>query len=423
MEQIAKVSVIIPIYNTEDYLKECLDSVISQSLTEIEIICVNDGSTDNTASILKAYEKKDHRISVYTQENQGVSVARNNGMKLATGEYLYFFDSDDILEENVLELIYNTAKERKTEVLYFDGSSFSNSEKCKEIAYKYHDYYTRKNEYPEVTTGPQILVAMLQNEEYRVSSALCLIERVYALKYHLYFPSGIVQEDNYFAYCCMLNAKHAGYMKLSCYKRRIREGSIMTKRQEFRNAYGYFIVHLKMREFLEQLQLSDEEEKAASEIMYRNFQNAKNIFEKLDDSEKALADNLPEQERVLFKAYIGNNIETKKRLENKYNKLQSDSFEKVQKMKQKEEELNAKLQKTYQEKSEINAKLKKTYQEKSEMNAKLQKTYQEKSERGLEIKELKEKIKQMKDELKKKDKQIEEMSKNPGVKLAKLLKR
>lgn len=415
MDNVAKISVIIPIYNTDAYLRECLDSVVGQSLAELEIICVDDGSNDNSSSILKEYAEKDERISIYTQENQGVSIARNNGIKHATGEYLYFFDSDDILEENVLEKIYNTAKERKLEVLYFDGSSFSNSEECKEIAYKYHDYYTRKNEYPEVTTGPQMLVAMLQNEEYRVAPVLCLVEREYALKCHLYFPSGIVQEDNYFTYCCILNAKRAGYMKVSCYKRRIREGSIMTKKPAFKNAYGYFIVHLKMREFLEQLQLSNEEERAASDIIYRNFRSAEKIFEQLDDFEKEMVNTLPEQERILFKAYIVNHVE----LKNKYEKDEEKILLKLQKIEQKskfeKEEFQKKLKKTYEEKSEINAKLQKTYQEKSEINAKLQKTYQEKFERGVEIKQLKEKLKNY-------EKQIEELSKNPGVKLAHFFK-
>ncbi len=411
-----KVSVIIPIYNTGKYLKECLDSAISQSLKEIEVICVNDGSTDDTEDILRDYEKIDARICVYNQKNLGVSVARNNAIKHATGEYIYFLDSDDMLEKDVLCELYNIAKERKLEVLYFDGTSFSNHNECQELAERYHNYYTRKNEYPEVTTGPQMMLEMLRNEEYRVTPALQLVQREYLLKNQLSFPVGIVQEDNYYSYCCMLSARQAGYVKMSCYKRRVRKDSIMTKKQAFRNSYGYFIVHLKMREFLEQQKLSEEEEKAAAEIMYRNFQNAKNIFEKLDDEEKKLANHLPEQERMLFKAYIVNAVEMKEKLEEKHGVIHAGNASRLQEIQQRQDELNDKLQKTYQEKSEINAKLQKTYQEKSEINAKLQKTYQEKYERGLEIKKIEE-------ELKQKEEQIEEMSQNPGIKLANWLKK
>lgn len=106
------ISVIIPIYNMDSYLRECLDSILGQSLKDIEIICVNDGSTDYTQSILEEYSWNDTRIKVLTQENQGVSAARNRGIKKATGEFLFFLDPDDWLpDEKVFEDLYTAAKE------------------------------------------------------------------------------------------------------------------------------------------------------------------------------------------------------------------------------------------------------------------------------------------------------------------------
>ena len=102
-----KVSVIIPVYNVEQYLKECLDSVINQTLKDIEIICINDGSTDGSLKILEKYESLDDRIVVFSQENSGLSATRNKGMQLSSGEYVYFMDSDDYLELNALEELYN----------------------------------------------------------------------------------------------------------------------------------------------------------------------------------------------------------------------------------------------------------------------------------------------------------------------------
>jgi len=104
-----KVSVIIPVYNTEKYLHECLDSVIKQTLKEIEIICVNDGSTDGSLSILDEYAARDNRIIVITQENKGAGVARNTGLEIARGEYLYFLDSDDLLKLSMLKKLYKGA--------------------------------------------------------------------------------------------------------------------------------------------------------------------------------------------------------------------------------------------------------------------------------------------------------------------------
>ena len=93
-----KVSVILPVYNASDYLHQCMDSIVGQTLKDIEIICVDDGSTDNSLDILKEYEQKDKRVKVIQQKNAGAGAARNNGLSIATGEYLSFLDSDDFFE-------------------------------------------------------------------------------------------------------------------------------------------------------------------------------------------------------------------------------------------------------------------------------------------------------------------------------------
>ena len=119
-----KVSIIIPVYNMADYLHECLDSVINQSLSEIEIICINDGSTDESAEIIQEYCNSDKRITLKNQENSGVASARNSGLRYASGEFVCFIDSDDLYpDENVLADLYNTAIENNVKIC---GGSFSN---------------------------------------------------------------------------------------------------------------------------------------------------------------------------------------------------------------------------------------------------------------------------------------------------------
>ena len=98
-----KVSIIIPIYNTEKYLKACLDSVLSQTYENLEIILIDDGSTDNSGKIIDDYAKKDHRIKVVHQKNRGQSAARNEGLKKATGDYISFIDADDKIKPNFIE--------------------------------------------------------------------------------------------------------------------------------------------------------------------------------------------------------------------------------------------------------------------------------------------------------------------------------
>ena len=105
-----KVSIIIPIYNVEKYLNQCLDSIINQTLNDIEIILVNDGSKDNSGQICEAYAQKDNRIKIIHKKNEGPSIARNIAIELAHGEYIGFVDSDDFVDLNFFEELYNNAK-------------------------------------------------------------------------------------------------------------------------------------------------------------------------------------------------------------------------------------------------------------------------------------------------------------------------
>lgn len=114
------VSVIVPVYNSEKYLEECIDSIVNQTLRNIEIIFVDDGSTDSSLTILEQYQKNDDRIRIIRQKNQFAGVARNNGLKAATGKYVIFLDSDDFFELNMLEKTTNLAETFQVELVHFD---------------------------------------------------------------------------------------------------------------------------------------------------------------------------------------------------------------------------------------------------------------------------------------------------------------
>lgn len=115
-----KVSVIIPVYNAEKYLKQCLDSVTNQTLKEIEIICVDDGSTDNSYHILKKYKSKDDRIKIIKKDNnEGLLLARKTGVKYAAGEYIMFVDADDYLELEACNLVLKEIEKEAVDILQF----------------------------------------------------------------------------------------------------------------------------------------------------------------------------------------------------------------------------------------------------------------------------------------------------------------
>lgn len=132
-----KISIIIPVYNAEQYLEQCLESVINQSLKEIEIICVNDGSIDNSLRILEECSRKDNRIIIINQENGGSSKARNSALQIAKGEYCLNIDSDDWIEQGYLEAMYEKAKKENLDILisdiYFDYNNFQKKKLKKDL--------------------------------------------------------------------------------------------------------------------------------------------------------------------------------------------------------------------------------------------------------------------------------------------------
>ena len=112
-----RVTIIVPVYNTEKYLSRCLESIIQQTYKNLEILLINDGSTDESLNICRKYEKIDERISIINNINSGVSKSRNDGLEVATGEYIYFSDSDDFLERNAIEYMVNFCKEQVSDLL------------------------------------------------------------------------------------------------------------------------------------------------------------------------------------------------------------------------------------------------------------------------------------------------------------------
>ena len=123
-EKNPQISVIIPIYNCEKYIKECLSSLIKQTFKNFEIICINDGSKDNTLKILKKFEAKDERIKIYNQNNTGPGIAKNFGMNRSKGEYLMFLDSDDIFKKTMLEELYIKIKEKDSDIVICNSQNF-----------------------------------------------------------------------------------------------------------------------------------------------------------------------------------------------------------------------------------------------------------------------------------------------------------
>lgn len=138
-----KVSIIVPVYNVESYVAMCLDSLVNQTFSDIEIICVNDGSADESLNILEHYKKLDTRIKIVNKENGGLSSARNAGMKVAEGKYILFVDSDDWISTNAIEHLYANAENNNSDLVVFDfvSDDFAKKEKSVMTIMQYKDKY------------------------------------------------------------------------------------------------------------------------------------------------------------------------------------------------------------------------------------------------------------------------------------------
>ena len=166
-----KVSVIVPIYNNERYLRECLDSIVNQTLKDIEIICIDDGSTDNSSNIVDEYALKDSRIKVIHKKNEGLGKAYNLGMSLADGEYIGMVESDDFAELNMFENLYNLAKSNDADIVKGNFFFYTSSPLCNyvsnDIKNEWIDKITNIKEFGEILTIPsQLFWAALYRKDF-----------------------------------------------------------------------------------------------------------------------------------------------------------------------------------------------------------------------------------------------------------------
>ncbi|WP_372518637.1 glycosyltransferase family 2 protein [Candidatus Ruminimicrobiellum ovillum] len=190
------ISVIIPVFNTEKYIGNCINSIIGQTLKDIEIICVNDCSADNSLKILQDFSKRDIRIKIINlNENKGVSNARNTGMDIAQGEYIYFIDSDDWIDENYLEEMLNKIKETNSDVIINANFVKEYDNKAKK-AYGTFNFLTRDFECFDSKIIQRFFPPVIWTRLYK---------REYLNQYNFKFPSiKCGAEDIYFAYACDL---------------------------------------------------------------------------------------------------------------------------------------------------------------------------------------------------------------------------
>lgn len=298
MERI-DISVIIPVYNVEKYLAECLDSVLSQDMYNVEIICVNDGSEDGSRDILENYAERDSRIMIIDQKNQGLSCARNAGINRAQGEYLLFLDSDDCLSEQALDRLYHTAQAEKLEILAFDAECFYETEELHDREYK-DDYYRRKKDYSKIQTGEALFCELMENDDFCDAACLLFIKNSWLKEEKICFMPGILHEDCLFSFQCYMNAKRISHRKWGFLRYRVREGSIMTSKLSFANLRGRLVCYREILKFLLYGGLSKKTEIAVVQFLRFIMYNIIYTDLALEEKQEEEAGKLAETERLLL---------------------------------------------------------------------------------------------------------------------------
>lgn len=241
-----KISIIIPVYNTQEYLEQCLNSVVNQILKAIEIICVDNGSSDNSLTYLREFEKKYKNVKVIIHSEGRLGDARNAGLKIAEGEYISFVDSDDFIDENMLAALYDKAKFTQSDIAACNMTTF----------YQKDDRYQIK--YPKAWFQNKGAFKIYQNYQllHNLTSCNKIFSRNLLNRYEILFPENTFHEDQFFVIKSLLLAeKIVTIPQPYYYYRKQREGAVSQQLDE--NVFQIFAVYEQIEDFIKEYKLQN----------------------------------------------------------------------------------------------------------------------------------------------------------------------
>ena len=263
------LSVIMPVWNTASWLEESLRSVLEQDFADLELICVDDGSTDDSLAILKRAAEHDARVRLLRIPHGGQSAARNAGLAEAAGDWVYFMDSDDRLAKGAFATMLRLARERDADVLLFDGDTFFDTQAEAEAHAGLRDAYRRDVSLRETVPGSELFARLMAMDRYTVSPCLMVTRRSLLADPELRFREGILYEDNLFTTRLLFKAERASHENAPLFQRRVRAGSTMTRVRDFRDFYGNFVCYADLLAFAARRDADDEAQKALLRFLDR----------------------------------------------------------------------------------------------------------------------------------------------------------
>lgn len=251
MKEQPLISVIMPVYNTEAYLDMAIQSILEQTEKNFELIIINDGATDGSPDILFKWQQKDQRIQIIAQDNQGLSAARNTGLRHAIGKFVYFMDSDDYLRPDTLDKCVRYAEDSVLDLVFFDADILDDQNKENQQSATFH-YIRKKTASYQVMKGSEALAQLLDHQEFFSPVWMLFIRRSLILTENLQFEVGIIHEDELFTMQAFLLAQQVGYLPEPFFFRRVRANSIMTSAFKWYNISSYLKVAEQLQLFVQQ---------------------------------------------------------------------------------------------------------------------------------------------------------------------------
>lgn len=246
-----KISVIMPVYNVEAYVIDAIESIINQTYKDIQLIIVNDGSTDSTGSIADEYSRKDTRVRVIHKQNGGLSSARNIGIKKSTGDFIYFIDGDDFLDTDAFEKLVFSNRNTAADVICFGIKTFKEVELIdtdldlskKDIYYERQ--YLARGEY----SGIEFYEKQVENNSLVCSACLYIIKKSLIEENYIEFHHDIIHEDELFTRLIFIHANKILFLDNKFYNRRFRPNSITTLAHSEKNAISLLIIAEQLHEY------------------------------------------------------------------------------------------------------------------------------------------------------------------------------
>lgn len=258
-----KISVVIPFYNVVDYLPECIDSVLMQTLPELEIVLVDDGSDDGSEKLADKYANDNpEKIKVIHRKIRGgASAARNDGLDAAEGDYVHFLDSDDRLKKNALQVLAEESYSKNLDILFFCAEVFSSDPELVDDVEAHKDEFIRLVDRRKVLSGRESLRSFYEDmkEEYPSPVWTRFYSRKFLNQCGIRFPEGLIHEDEYFGFLTYYYAKRVEQIEDILLERRLRRGSVMYTKSLMDSVCGFRNAYFKVTDIAEDPGTSSED--------------------------------------------------------------------------------------------------------------------------------------------------------------------